>query len=228
MSDARAKKTILCVEDDKKILHNNTIMFKDSGYHVLTAETLAEAKEYLRSNMPDAIVLDIMLPDGTGLDLLKELREAGNRIPVILLTARDKASDIEHGLRVGANDYLSKPFEYNVLLARVDTMFRNVEQTPEMITRGMVKLNISSMAVSVNGIDVGLTPKEFSLLQFFIQNEKRFLKAEYVYKKVWGQTMNNDNNAVKIAVSRLRKKLTGSDFIIFFDDEKDGYYFTQE
>ena len=219
--------TILCVEDDVKILRNNVIKLKDSGYAVLAAETLAQAKEHLANAAPDAIVLDIMLPDGTGLDLLKELRDAGNRIPILLLTARDKASDIERGLLLGANDYLSKPFEYNVLLARIKTMFRNIEQSPDFITRGAVSLNTSSGTVTVSGIDAGVSPVEFRLLHYFIKNENRFLKAELVYEKVWGQPMAGDNNAIKIAVSRLRKKLTGSNLVIFFDEEKDGYFFTQ-
>jgi DNA-binding response OmpR family regulator len=221
-------KLILCVEDEPDVLENNRKAFADAEYAVLTAGNLAQAREHLASQTPDAIVLDIMLPDGLGLDFLTEIREQGNHTPVIMLTAWNKPYDVARGLRLGANDYLSKPFEYNVLLARVETMFRNVEQTPETITRGAIKLNTSSMVALVNGIDAGLTPKEFSLLQFFIQNENRFVKAEYVYEKVWGQSMNNDNNAVKIAVSRLRKKLEGGSLLIFFDDEKDGYYCTQE
>jgi DNA-binding response OmpR family regulator len=219
-------RTILCVEDEVKILNNNAKALGDDGYNVLTAETVAQAKEHLAKTRPDAIILDIMLPDGNGLEFLAELRSQGNKILVLLLTAWGKPSDIARGLRAGANDYISKPFEYEVLLARLETMFRNAEEMPETITRGAVKLNNSSMAVYVNGENAGLTPQEFSLLKFFIQNENRFLKAEYVYEKVWGQPMAGDNNAVKIAVSRLRKKLEDSGVMIFFDDEKKGYFFT--
>ena len=228
MTNAHREKTLLCVEDDIKILQNNSIKFRDSGYKVLTAETLAQAKEHLANAAPDAIVLDIMLPDGTGLELLSELREAGNNILVLLLTARDKSSDIERGLRLGANDYLSKPFEYNVLLARVETMFRNAEQAMETITRGKVKLFTSSMVVTINDVDAGFSKSDYRLLNFFIRNENRFMKAEYVYEKVWGQPMAGDKNAVHIAVSRLRKKLAGTDLLILFDDEKNGYFFTRE
>ena len=226
MKDFCVGKTLLCVEDDKKILQNNSIILTDSGYDVITAETLAQARRCLLEYTPDAIILDIMLPDGTGLELLSELREQGNKILVLLLTARDKSSDIEHGLLLGANDYLSKPFEYNVLLARIETMFRNAEQSMEIITRGLVKLNTSSMIATVNEVDVRLSPNEYRLLQFFIRNENRFIKAKDIYEKVWGQPMGDDKNAVKVAVSRLRRKLKEGNILILFDEEKDGYYFT--
>ena len=214
-------KTLLLVEDELDILENNRRFFKREGYHVLTAENIAQAKEHLVRERPGAVVLDIMLPDGSGLDLLSEMREAGSKIPVIMLTAWGKSSDIAHGLRLGANDYVSKPFTYEELLARVETMFRNVEQIPERIEKGEIMLKIRSMEIHIgNNVDSSrsmstkLPPVEFYLLQLFMENEGRDLKADYLYEQVWGADMANDPNAVKNAVSRLRKKIDGSGYVI--------------
>jgi DNA-binding response OmpR family regulator len=207
-------KTILCVEDERFILGNHIKILTDSGYAALSAETVAQAREHLAAGTPDAIVLDIMLPDGNGLDLLSELREAGSKIPIIMLTAWGKSSDVARGLRLGANDYISKPFEYEVLLARLEAMFRNVEQVPETVTRGSLTLKPTSREAFVNGADLLLTTKEYTLLQFFVQNENRIMSAEYVYESVWGQPMAGDSQALSIAVSRLRKKITGCGYTI--------------
>lgn len=214
-------KLILCVEDEIDILKNNRKALIDGGYKVLTAENLAQAREILSENMPentpDGIVLDIMLPDGLGLDLLTELRENCSKIPVLLLTAWDKPSDVARGLRAGANDYLSKPFDYDVLLARIEAMLRNAEQTPETITKGALTFNLTAMAAYLNGEDMLLTQKEFAVLLLLAQNEGRNLGAEYIYEKVWRQEMGEDNSAIKTAVSRLRKKLEHSGYRIMVE-----------
>jgi DNA-binding response OmpR family regulator len=205
-------KTLLLVEDELDILENNRNFFTEVGYRVLPAETIAQAKEHLANEIPSAIMLDIMLPDGNGLDLLKELRDSGSKIPVIMLTAWGKSSDIAKGLKLGANDYVTKPFTYEELQARVETMFRNVEQIPERIEKGRITLKVRSMEIIFGNQKVKLPPVEFYLLQLFIENEGKKLKSEYLYKKVWGADMNDDQSAVRKAVSRLRKKIAGSGY----------------
>jgi DNA-binding response OmpR family regulator len=200
-------KTILCVEDEPKILDNNRAALTQAGYVVLTAENLAQAREHLSKCTPGAIVLDIMLPDGNGLEFLKELRAGGSKIPVIMLTAWSESFNIAKGLRAGANDYLGKPFEYEVLLARVEALFRNVEQIPEVVERGPLKLDITAGRAFLNNVDMLLTQKEFSLLLLFAQNEKRAMSAEYLYEKVWRQAIGDDNRTLKKHLSNLRKKL---------------------
>ncbi|MDR0839916.1 MAG: response regulator transcription factor [Christensenellaceae bacterium] len=207
-------KTVLLVEDERDVLENNRKFFAAEGYRVLTAENLTQAREHLRAEAPGAIVLDIMLPDGNGLDLLSELRAAGSKTPIIMLTAWGKSSDVARGLKLGANDYMSKPFTYEVLQARVEAMFRNVEQVPETVTRGLLTLKLTSREAFVNGADLLLTAKEYTLLQFFVQNENRAMSAEYVYESVWGQPMAGDSQALITAVSRLRKKMTGCGYTI--------------
>jgi len=205
-------KIILCVEDEPHILDNNRKALADNGYTVLTAVNLAEARECLSKQIPDAIILDIMLPDGSGLDLLKELRTRGSKIPVLMLTAWGKPSDVARGLREGANDYMSKPFNYEVLLARIEVMFRNVEQVPERVTRGALTLDVSTGQAFLNDEDILLTQKEFSLLLLFVQNENRVMSAEYLYEKVWHSTMNKDKQTVQRHISALRQKLSNGNF----------------
>jgi len=207
-------KTILCVEDETKILYTNKKMLTHDGYIVLTAENLAQAREHLANTTPDAIVLDIMLPDGNGLDYLQELRAAGCKIPIIMLTAWNRSNNIARGLELGANDYLGKPFEYEVLLARIKALFRNIEQIPEFIIKDNFTLKVRSMEVSIGNDRIKLPPVEFFLLLLLLENEHKVLKAEYLYEKVWGAEMIDDPAAIKNAVSRLRKKIENSGYTI--------------
>lgn len=222
-------KTILCVEDELNILDNNRKALEDNGYTVLTAENLAEARKHLEEQTPDAIILDIMLPDGLWLELLKGLRAGGSNIPVLLLTAWGKPSDVARGLREGANDYLSKPFDYEVLLARLEAMFRNVEQVPERVTRGALSLDISSGQAFLNDTDMLLTQKEFALLLLFVQNEGRVMSTEYLYKKIWRSSMNKDKQTIQRHISALRQKLKdGHSPYTIGMLYREGYKFEQE
>ena len=220
-------KTLLCVEDDMIILKNNRIRLTDDGYAVLTAKNLAEANKQLSQSAPDAIILDIMLPDGNGLDYLTQLRANGNNIPVLLLTAWGKPSDVARGLRMGANDYLSKPFEYDVLLARVETMFRNVGRFQECVIYGELSLDMPSARAFFGGEDLGLKPTEFSLLLVLVKNEGKPMSAEQLYQKAWSLPLAGDKNALYSAVSRLRKRIDpiGYDIVL---DRSDGYYFVKK
>jgi DNA-binding response OmpR family regulator len=207
-------RTLLVVEDEFKVLRNHLEFLEGQGYRVLPAENLAQARGHLSNGAPDAIVLDIMLPDGNGLDLLAELRAAGRKIPVIILTAWGEPKDVSRGLRLGANDYLSKPFEYDVLLARVEAMFRNVETVPAVIEKGAIKLKIRPMELLFGNQKIKLPPVEFFLLQLFVENEGAVMRAERLYEEIWGADMAGDPDAVRKAVSRLRKKIEGSGYTI--------------
>jgi DNA-binding response OmpR family regulator len=207
-------KTLLCVEDDKILLRNSREFLRQRGYRVLAAETLAQARDWLQKEKPDAVLLDIMLPDGNGLDLLTEIRAAGSKVPIIILTAWGEPKDVSRGYRLGATAYLSKPFEHEAVLAAVEGIFDNMQQVPEEIEKGPLTLQMASMIALLNGVDILLTQKEFALLLLFIQNEGKTMSAEYLYEKVWGQSLNNDTRAVKLQVSNLRTKTEGSGYAI--------------
>ena len=220
-------KTILCIEDEIEILEHNKRVLSENGYDVLTAESLTVAREVLAKTTPDVIVLDIMLPDGNGLEYLKELRAEGCKIPIIMLTAWNRSYNKAHGLDAGADDYMGKPFEYDELLARIRKILKQAERVPEKVTKGALSLNVVSGVVYCGGVDLLLTKKEFAMLLIFAQNENRYVGAEYLYEKVWGQEMNDDTNTVKTTVSRLRKKIENSGFTIIYGKDMDGYCFKE-
>jgi DNA-binding response OmpR family regulator len=207
-------KLILLVEDNKKVQNYNRRMLEDEHFAVEVAMTLAAAWEILSDVTPDAIVLDIGMPDGSGLDFLRELRERDVRTPVLLLTGYGETRDIVAGFEAGCDDYLPKPYTFAVLLVRLRHLLRKVEQVPEAVSKGSLTLRIISREAYVGERNLRLTPKDFALLQFFVQSEDRLMDAATIYEKVWGQPMASDSQALSIAVSRLRKKLAGCGYTI--------------
>ena len=216
---------ILLVEDNPKIQQANANMLMANDYDVCLANDLAEARQALESQSPDMIVLDIMLPDGNGLDFLKELRAEGNDIPVLLLTALAEVSDQIAGILAGGDDYLSKPYDIDLLLVRIELMLRKAGSMPNIVKKGAIVLHINSNKAYIDGVDLKLTKDiEFSLLNLFTQNENKVLSTEHIYTEVWGQPMNNDKGAVRKAVNRLRPKLAGSGYTIS-TEHGEGYCF---
>ena len=199
-------KTILLVEDNPKVMRNNITMLKSRGAVVLSAENLAAARDILKSRLPDAAVIDIMLPDGSGLDLLREIRSVSN-LPVLLLTAKGESADVVTGLSLGADDYLAKPYDIDVFAARVEALLRRARTVNENIAVGQLRFDLLSNQAVYGGKDLLLTQKEFSLLLMLTQNEKKTLAAEYLFEKVWGQPLNNDTSALRLQISNLKKKL---------------------
>ena len=207
-------KEMLCVENEFNILENNYKVLEHNGYSVWCVKNLAQAREHLSKHVPNVIAAEISLPDGSGLDLLEELRERGCSIPVLLLTAQNNPSDIIHVLRAGANDCVSSLVDFEVLLARVERMLRDAERVPDRVTCGELSLDILSGQAFINGIDMMLKPKEFALLLLFILNENRTVSAEYLYEKVWGYPMIDNKNSLQTIVSRLRRKLEVAGYFI--------------
>jgi len=220
-------KTLLCVEDDTTLLKNNHEFFSGRGYRVFCAKNLAGAREWLSKEKPDAILLDIMLPDGNGLDFLTELRTAGSKVPVIMLTAWGTPKDVSRGYRLGATAYLSKPFDYEAVLAAMEGIFRNATEVPEVIEKGPLKLKLTSMVALLNDVDVLLTQKEFALLLLFTQNESKTMSTEYLYEKIWDGTTTGGINAIKVMVSKLRQKIEGGGYVISAV-RGEGYRFERE
>ena len=219
----KKNKLILLVEDSEDVQDLNKSMLEDEGFDVDTVMTLAEARAFIERRIPDAIVLDIGMPDGNGLDFLREFREV-SKIPVLLLTGFGEDTDVIKGYESGCNDYLPKPYTFGVLLARLKSLLQSAERVPEHIKRGALSLDVQSGQAFVNDKDLLLTQKEFFLLLLFIQHEELTMNAEYLYNKVWGQPMNKDTQAIKKAIYRLRSNLEGSGYTITSTRRK-GYTF---
>jgi DNA-binding response OmpR family regulator len=227
---------ILLVEDNEQIQRGNERMLKRRGYAVASALTLAEARRRIAEQTPDAIVLDIMLPDGNGLDFMRELRmrklKTESSVPILLLTGLTTPEDVVRGLSSGGDDYLAKPYDFNVLVARIEALLRRTGRVPETLTKGALQLDIIASRAYLDGNDLLLSPKEFALLLLMAQNEGRLLSAEYLSEAIWKQPPAADNGAVKTAVSRLRSKLGDSKadgntdaFTIENDKQEGGYIF---
>lgn len=222
------RKCILLVEDNEKIMQGNKRLLERNGYEIVSAASLLAARTAVKEKKPDAIVLDIMLPDGSGLAFIQELRESKNRgVPVLLLTGLTTQEDIVRGLTEGGDDYLTKPYDFPVLLARIEALIRRAALVPERIYKEHFMLDITAGVAFLDGKDLYLTQKEFSLLLIFIQNPGRFFEAEYLYEKTWNATMSGDNQALKKAIHRLRGKLTGSGWHVAWS-RGEGYCFERE
>ncbi|MDR1049565.1 MAG: response regulator transcription factor [Deltaproteobacteria bacterium] len=215
---------ILLVDDNERILSGNKRMLKRRGFEVRTAPTLARAREELEAAAPDLIVLDIMLPDGNGLDFLTELRRSSN-VPVLLLTGLTAPDDVVSGFKGGCDDYLTKPYDFGVLEARIEALLRRAGDIPKNLRKGAVEFDVLASRAVVAGVDLLLTPKEFSLLFLLAKNERKVMTAKYLYETLWNLPYTKDVSTLKILVSRLRRKI-GENFLIENDSREGGYIFT--
>jgi DNA-binding response OmpR family regulator len=204
------KAKILLVEDNPHIMKINASTLNEEGYEIFQAETLAQAQTLNEEKRPDLIVLDLMLPDGSGIDFCKELRRT-SRTPVLILSARDANEDVVQGLRAGGDDYLAKPYSLEILLARIEALLRRSaplpRQDPAVCAADILKLNPVSLCASVEGQEIQLTQKEFSVLTLLAQNTGRCVKKEKLYEAVWKQPLSGDSQALWAVISRLKRKL---------------------
>lgn len=199
---------ILVVEDQLRLAQLVRQGLTERAYTVATVRTCAEARDALCEDNYDLIILDLGLPDGDGLDLLREWRRSGFKEPVLILSARDALQDRIKGLDVGADDYLSKPFSLEELLARVRSQLRRQSDIKETVLecRG-VKLDLLQHSAEVDGLPVELTRREFALLEVFMHSPGRILTRTYISEKIWASHYDVDTNLLDVYMSRLRIKL---------------------
>jgi DNA-binding response OmpR family regulator len=201
---------ILIVEDEKKIARVLQLELEHEGYETDAAFTGLSGLEKFKEGSWDLVLLDVMLPELSGMEVLRRIRATGSTTPVILLTARNSIPDKVSGLDLGANDYITKPFEIEELLARVRATIRTVSARPDtsdILTFHDLSVNEKTREVKHLDEQIDLTPKEFELLAFFIKNKGQALNREQILTKVWGYDYYGDTNIVDVYVRHLRKKL---------------------
>lgn len=202
--------TILVVDDDSKLLKmvRRTLLY--DGFAVEIAENGVAALQLLARKSADLLVLDWMMPEMDGIELTKILREMGNEIPILMLTARDAVEDRVLGLDAGADDYLMKPFAPSELLARVRALLRRFKKTAataQKLSYAGITLDPATREVFRGERRIELTPKEFDLLQYFLLNPRRVLTRDRILEEIWGYDFGGADNVLEVYVGYLRKKL---------------------
>lgn len=204
--------TILVCDDERDIVAALKIYLEADGYRVLTASNGREALETVHNETVQLVLLDIMMPGMDGITAMSQLRTFSN-VPVILLTAKSEDSDKILGLNVGADDYITKPFNPVEVLARVRSQLRRYLQlggtapAPAVLKIGGVELDDRAKTVSVDGESVSLTPKEYDILHFLMQNPGRVFSPSEIYRQVWDELPLNADNALAVHIRHIREKI---------------------
>jgi len=199
---------ILVVEDDRKVAGFIEQGLREEGYAVDVAPDGEEGTMLAHVYDYDVIILDVMMPKKTGLQVASELRREGRGTPILMLTARDNTEDIVRGLDVGADDYLTKPFKFDELLARVRALVRRGgAKRTELLTYGPLELDRLKHKVHVKGKPLDLSPKEFHLLEHFLLRPEEVVRRTELLEKVWDMHFDPESNVVDVHVGNLRRKL---------------------
>lgn len=223
---------ILVVEDQKKMANFVRRGLTEAGYSVDSAESGSAAEALCAENPYDLVILDVMLPDQNGFDTARHLRSDGYEGPILMLTALAGTKDKVHGLDAGADDYLTKPFVFEELLARVRALLRRKGSMDVQSTLRFADLEMDLRARRVvrQGKEIALTPKEFSLLEYFLRNPNRPISRTEISEHVWDINFDNESNVIDVYVNMLRKKVdhpfsgklihtvVGSGYVIRQDD----------
>ncbi len=202
---------VLVVDDEAVLAEMVSMALRYEGWNISTAADGASAISAARGTRPDAVVLDIMLPDMSGLDVLRQLREHNPHLPVLLLTAKDAVEDRIAGLTAGGDDYVTKPFSIEEVVLRLRALLRRTGVTTEdsgaQIVVGDLVLDEDSHEVTRAGDAISLTSTEFELLRFLMRNPKRVLSKAQILDRVWSYDFGGRSNIVELYISYLRKKI---------------------
>ena len=202
---------ILVVEDEESLADSVRYNLEREGYSVTVVGNGRRALEHFRSEEPALVILDLMLPELSGLDVCRMIR-AESEVPIIMVTAKDSEADKVIGLELGADDYVTKPFSMRELVSRVRANLRRVrpytlEEPEEVIAGGPVSMDVARHEVTVHGDAVPLPPKEFELLEAFLRRKGRLLTREFLIEEVWGTDYFGDTRTLDVHVKRLRRKI---------------------
>jgi DNA-binding response OmpR family regulator len=199
---------VLIIEDQDRLGQFLKQGLSESRYTVTWAHNCAEANDAIADSTFDVIVLDLGLPDGDGLDLLRSWRSSGFNEPVLILSARDTVQDRIKGLDIGADDYLPKPFSLEELQARVRSLVRRQASVKKaVLEHNGIELDLLSRMVKLDGVAIELTNREYALLEVFMHNQGRVLPRTLIAEKIWSSNYDVDTNLLDVYMSRLRNKL---------------------
>ena len=206
--NSKAEVRTLLIEDDERMSALLRDGLAEEGHQVYTSRDGEEGLATALGTSFDAIILDVMLPRIDGLTVARRLREAGNKTPILMLTARDSMADVVKGLDLGADDYLTKPFAFEVLLARLRAVSRRgpIPQ-PVMLSVGDLQLDTASRRVIRAGRSINLTPREYALLELLLRNVERPLSRGVILERVWGFDANVEENTIEAFIKLLRAKI---------------------
>ena len=214
MLAAVATCTVLVVEDDQSIREITAEVLETEGFRVLSCSNGADALKLITNEASapiDLLVLDLMLPGLGGLDLCRELRRAGNLIPILVISARDSETDRVLGLEVGADDYLVKPFGLPEFVARCRALLRRARQVSSMpqqvYSHANLSLYVNERRVTSGNSELNLSPKEYKLLELFIQNPRQVWTRDQLLEKIWGDDFVGDSKTVDVHIRWLREKV---------------------
>jgi two-component system response regulator MprA len=204
------REKIVVVDDDEKITSMLRRGLAFEGYTVFTANNGVEGLKQILEHDPKLLILDVMMPQVDGWEVVRRVREGGSDIPILMLTAKDEISDRVKGLDLGADDYLVKPFALEELLARVRVLLRRRAERPEQPTNQLtyedIMLDLDTREVFRGGKLVELTTKEFELLYLFLQNPRRVLSRDLIMEKIWGYDYSGESNVLEVYIALLRQK----------------------
>jgi two-component system, OmpR family, response regulator RegX3 len=202
---------ILVVEDEESLADTVRYNLEREGYSVAVASDGRKALDRFRSDGPSLVILDLMLPEMSGLDVCRQIRQISN-VPIIMVTAKDSEADKVAGLEIGADDYVTKPFSVRELVSRVRAHLRRAgmraaEPEEDVLSGGPVSLDVAKHEVLIRGETVGFPPKEFELLEAFLRRQGRLLTRDFLIEEVWGAGYFGDTKTLDVHVKRLRKKV---------------------
>ena len=197
---------ILIAEDDAAIRDLLKLYLESEGYQILSVDNGRQALEIVQAQRPALAILDIMMPEMSGLDLTRHLREQ-TMMPILILSARDQDHDKILGLNIGADDYMTKPFNPLEVVARVKALLRRSGSTAEVVKAGDFCLNLSSHTLTRADVPIPLTPMEYKILSVMMRNPGRIYTKVQLYETVSGEYFESDENTIMVHISRIREKL---------------------
>lgn len=216
---------LLVVEDQASLRQSLQRGLEGEGYDVLTAKTGSEGYQLAAREQPDALILDLLLPDGNGLETLEKLRNQGFEKPILIVTARDAIEDRIVGLDTGADDYMVKPFAFGELVARLRALLRrNTKSASTTLTVDDLEMDLLTRRVTRAGEPIELTVRQFSVLEYLVKNQHQIVSREMLARDVWNAPTASWTNVIEVQINQLRKKIERPGWLpLLHTIRKEGY-----